>query len=104
MGTAFPGKSPFLSSFHSLADFPEEEASWLVEGWLPEGQITLLAADDGTGKATLWCDLVAAVSSGRPCLFDLPGTKSTPQTAAFFPQRTAFGKSRGNNFERLEPT
>lgn len=79
-----PEKDPFLSSFHSLADFPEEEASWLVERWLPEGQITLLAADGGTGKTTLWCDLVAAVSSGRPCLLDPPGTERTPQTAAFF--------------------
>ena len=79
-----PEKSPFLSSFHTLADFTEEEVSWLVEGWIPEGQITLLAADGGTGKTTLWCNLVAALSSGRPCLLDSPDVKREPLKVAFF--------------------
>lgn len=79
-----PEKSPFLSSFHTLADFTEEEPSWLVEGWIPEGQITLLAADGGTGKTTLWCNLVAALSSGRPCLLDSPDVKREPLKVAFF--------------------
>lgn len=77
-------KSPFLSSFHTLSDFAEEEPSWLVEGWIPEGQITLLAADGGTGKTTLWCNLVAALSSGRPCLLDSPDVKREPLKVAFF--------------------
>lgn len=79
-----PEKSPFLSSFHTLSDFAEEEPSWLVEGWIPEGQITLLAADGGTGKTTLWCNLVAALSSGRPCLLDSPDVKREPLKVAFF--------------------
>ncbi len=79
-----PEKSPFLSSFHTLSDFAEEEPSWLVEGWIPEGQITLLAADGGTGKTTLWCNLVAALSSGRPCLLDSPDVKREPMKVAFF--------------------
>ena len=77
-------KSPFLSSFHTLSDFTEEEPSWLVEGWIPEGQITLLAADGGTGKTTMWCNLVAALSSGRPCLLDSPDVKREPLKEAFF--------------------
>lgn len=79
-----PEKNPFLSSFHTLSDFTEEEPSWLVEGWIPEGQITLLAADGGTGKTTLWCNLVAALSSGRPCLLDSPDVKREPLKVAFF--------------------
>ena len=79
-----PEKDGFLSSFHTLAEFAEEEVSWLVEGWLPEGQITLLAADGGTGKTTLWCNLIAALSSGKPCLLDPPGTERTPMRVAFF--------------------
>lgn len=79
-----PEKDEFLSSFHTLAEFAEEEVSWLVEGWLPEGQITLLAADGGTGKTTLWCNLIAALSSGKPCLLDPPGTERTPMRVAFF--------------------
>ncbi len=79
-----PEKDGFLSSFHTLAEFAEKEVSWLVEGWLPEGQITLLAADGGTGKTTLWCNLIAALSSGKPCLLDPPGTERTPMRVAFF--------------------
>lgn len=79
-----PEKDEFLSSFHTLAEFAEEDVSWLVEGWLPEGQITLLAADGGTGKTTLWCNLIAALSSGKPCLLDPPGTERTPMRVAFF--------------------
>ena len=29
---------PLLSLFKSLSDFPEEEAKWLIPGWIPEGQ------------------------------------------------------------------
>lgn len=79
-----PEKDGFLSSFHTLAEFAEEEVSWLVEGWLPEGQITLLAADGGTGKTTLWCNPIAALSSGKSCLLDPPGTERTPMRVAFF--------------------
>ena len=40
----------FLSLFKPLSDFQEEEATWLIPGWVPEGQITLMAADGGVGK------------------------------------------------------
>ncbi len=54
-----------------------------MPGWLPEGQITLLAADGGVGKTSLWVDLAAAVSSGRPCLLDDPGHSREPGTVLF---------------------
>lgn len=64
---------PLLSLFKSLSDFPEEEAKWLIPGWIPEGQIALLAADGGIGKTTLWCHIIAALSSGKSCILDPPG-------------------------------
>lgn len=64
---------PFLSCFHTLDGFSEEEAEWLVPGWIPKGQITLMAADGGIGKTTIWCNIVAALSSGKPCILDPPG-------------------------------
>ena len=63
----------FFSCFKCLADIEEEEATWLVPGWIPDGQITLMAADGGIGKTTLWCNLIAAISSGRRCILDPPG-------------------------------
>jgi len=61
---------PLLSYIKPLTDFEEEEANWLIPGWIPEGQITLMAADGGVGKTTLWVNLAAAISNGTPSLLD----------------------------------
>jgi hypothetical protein len=74
---------PFLACFKTLDEFEEEEAQWLVPNWMPQGQITLLAADGGIGKTTLWCDILAALSCGKPCILDPPGYRRQPQTVAF---------------------
>lgn len=72
-----------MSCFRPLTDFTEEEATWLVPGWLPEGQITLLAADGGIGKTTLWCHLIAALSSGQRCVLDPPDLVRRPMEVSF---------------------
>lgn len=72
-----------LSLFKPLEDFPEEEASWLVPGWIPEGQITLIAADGGIGKTTLWCHIIAALSNGTTCILDPPGYVRQPMKITF---------------------
>lgn len=74
---------PFLSCFKTLDQFEEEEATWLVPGWIPEGQITLAAADGGVGKTTLWCNIIASLSSGNKCVLDPPDTIRKPMTVAF---------------------
>ena len=76
-------KNSFLCNFRSLADFQEQTATWLIPGWIPEGQITLLAADGGVGKTSLWCDFAAAISSGRPCILDPPAIRRDPGLVAF---------------------
>lgn len=76
--------SSLLSLFKSLDSFPEEEAKWLVPGWIPEGQISLIAADGGIGKTTLWCHIIAALSSGRNCILDPPGHVRVPMRITFF--------------------
>ena len=74
---------PLLSLFKPLRDFPEEEAKWLVPGWIPEGQISIIAADGGIGKTTLWCHIIAALSNGTACILDPPGTQRKPMTVTF---------------------
>lgn len=69
-GAAEP--DPLLSLFKPLQSFQEEDARWLVPGWIPEGQIALLAADGGIGKTTLWCHVIAALSSGTTCILAPP--------------------------------
>lgn len=78
-----PAKDPFLSCFRTLDSFEEEEATWLVPGWIPEGQITLMAADGGIGKTTLWCNLITALSNGTSCILDPPDISRTPAQVAF---------------------
>ena len=78
-----PPPDEFLSCFKTLDSFEEEEAAWLVPGWIPEGQITLLAADGGVGKTSLWVNIIAGVSSGSRCILDPPEHHRTPQRVAF---------------------
>ena len=74
---------PLIALFKPLSDFKEEEATWLIPGWVPESQITLIAADGGVGKTTLWCNIIAALSSGRPCVLDDENKRREPMKVAF---------------------
>lgn len=73
----------FLSLFKPLVDFEEEEAEWLIPGWIPKGQITLIVADGGIGKTTLWVNIIASISSGKACVLDPPGHTREPMKIAF---------------------
>lgn len=77
------GTNAFLSLFKPLTEFEEEEATWLIPGWIPEGQITLLAADGGIGKTTLWCHIIAALSTGQRCILDPVDHVRKPMKIAF---------------------
>lgn len=72
------------ASFQPLTAFNEEKATWLVQNWIPTGQLSLLAAAGGVGKTTLWCNIVAAISSGKPCILDPPGCVRQPAKVLFF--------------------
>lgn len=76
-------EDPLLALFKPLEDFPEEEAKWLVPGWIPEGQISVIAADGGIGKTTLWCHVIAALSNGSTCILDPPGHTRGPMRITF---------------------
>ena len=65
--------------FKPVADFTETEATWLVRGWIPEEQITLLAADGGVGKTSLSCNIIAAISSGGQCILDPEDVEREPR-------------------------
>lgn len=47
-----------------------EPTEWRLEGWLPEGTVTLLSANGGVGKSNLSLQLGVAMAQGMP-LFDL---------------------------------
>jgi RecA-family ATPase len=76
-------KNTRKGQFRPLREFDEQEAQWLIPGYLPQGQITLLASDGGIGKTTLWCDLVAALSSGKKTILDKEDLQREPMRVCF---------------------
>lgn len=54
----------------SMADVEEKEPEWLIRDFIPKGAITILAGDGGVGKTTIWCDIVASISSGTYTFFE----------------------------------
>lgn len=55
----------------SLAHSKPEPTEWRLDGWLPEGTVTLLSANGGVGKSNLSLQLGVALAHGVS-LFDLP--------------------------------
>ena len=53
-----------------LEQFEERHKEWLVPGYIPKGCVTLLCSDGGIGKTTIWCDTLAAFTTGRTTIFD----------------------------------
>ena len=85
-------EDPFLSCFKTLNDFEEQEATWLVPGWIPDGQITLLASDGGVGKTSLWVNLISALSAGKRCILDPPEMTREPLKTAFLTTEDSVSK------------
>ena len=54
----------------TLDEYEEEEVEWLIDGFIPKGQITILCGDGGSGKTSFWTSIVASISNGEPTLFD----------------------------------
>ncbi len=55
-----------LDIFKPVAAFEEQEPEWLVDGWIPKGQITLLASDGGVAKRLLYVILQPPKAAGKP--------------------------------------
>lgn len=79
----------------SMDKAEEKTPEWLITDYLPKRQITTMAGDGGSGKTTVWCALMAAVSSGRRS-FMLDGliptdfAKCNPEKAMFFSSEDSF--------------
>lgn len=73
----------FLNAFMTLDQFEEQEPEWLIPGWLPKGQIILIASEGGVGKTSVWVDILAAISRGGSCILDSPGYTRKPALTIF---------------------
>lgn len=72
-----------LAVYKPVAQIPTERAKWLVEGYIPQGCVTVLAADGGIGKSTISYNIATALSKGEPCFLDSPNCKHTPAKILF---------------------
>ena len=82
-----------------MSDIEEEEVDWLIPRYIPAGQISLMAGDGGQGKTSVWCNLVAGISSGRRTLFssDIPfpeneDVNDEPKTCLVFSSEDSVSK------------
>lgn len=76
-----------LPKLISMDEIEEKEVEWLVPQYMPKGHINILAGDGGSGKTTIWCGIVAALSSGSRIFFEaVPEefVKREPQKVIFF--------------------
>jgi AAA domain/DnaB-like helicase N terminal domain len=65
--SAAPAKLTFTQA-SSLAGKTPPERPWLVEGWVPRRQVTLLSGDGGVGKSLIAMMLQIAAEAGCPWL------------------------------------
>ena len=90
-----PAKNTNLEMI-SMDTVSEEAPEWLVLGYIPKYQITVLAGDGGSGKTSIWCAIAAAVSSGGKSFFEdhliLPDEfgESDPKKVLFFSSEDSF--------------
>lgn len=82
-----PAQPPEEDELPTLESFEEKEVEWLIPGYLPRKQITIICGTGGTGKTSVWVSLLASISSGTATLFDgseRDFVKREPQKAMFF--------------------
>lgn len=82
-----PEKREYPQDLANLEQVEEKEAEWLIPSYIPKNQVTILAGDGGAGKTTIWCELAAAISSGRNSFLshDLPFNEDQkPARVLFF--------------------
>ena len=53
---------------------PIPERRWIVPGWIPHGQTTMLTGDGGVGKSLLAMQLLVSCATGKPWLGQLAMT------------------------------
>lgn len=70
-GIARPAKESIKDfSVKTINDFEEKELEWVISGWIPKYQITVMAGDGGAGKTSIWCHIAACLSSGKFTIFE----------------------------------
>lgn len=57
-------KDNILLKLENAKDVIIKEPEWLIPGYIPRYGITVIAGEGGVGKTSIWCALVASVTTG----------------------------------------
>lgn len=88
------GEAGGTASVVRLSDLQERPPEWLIEGYIPKGEITVMAGDGGVGKTFVWCAIAAAISSGnKPFLLN----NVAPDDSGREPQKVMYFSSEDSN-------
>ncbi len=63
-GELIPIKSSNLS-VESASEVVIKDPEWLIPGYIPKYGITTIAGEGGVGKSSIWCSLVASITTGK---------------------------------------
>lgn len=102
----------FEDGFISLESIEEMPVSWVVDGYIPAGSITVLAGGGGSGKTFTMCNVLAGVSAGTRTIFDAGRTPADiarePSNVVFFSGEDSLShvlkrrlRDAGANLERV---
>lgn len=59
-----PAAAPDPVQLCKVSDIKERQTEWLIPGYMPKCQITIIAGDGGSGKTSIVCDIAAAITTG----------------------------------------
>ena len=90
--------SGFSLDMVSMEDIEEKPPEWLIPNYIPKRNITTMAGDGGSGKTTVWCEIAASISAGRPCFLT---KESIPDTFQHGPGETVFFFSAEDSAESI---
>lgn len=82
-----PVKKKF-TDFHldKVINVEQKEPEWLIPGYIPKYGITTIAGEGGVGKTSIWCAIVASITTGKPAFLlgnDFP-FMGVPENVAVF--------------------
>ena len=61
----FTTAKPLTFGIDKASDVIIREPEWLIPGYIPKYGITTIAGEGGVGKTSIWCSLVASITTGK---------------------------------------
>ena len=67
--------APSTADLTAVSNIAEEEVTWLLQGWIPEGKVSVIIGEPGLGKSLITLDIAARLTSGRDMPVSTPNTR-----------------------------